>query len=360
MTKTATIRVLVHGLGQVGRLVAQRIHDRPDMECVGAVVSTPERENLDVGHLIGNGPMGCSTMSLETSLTYEADAVVFCGMGTPVQVAQIIGKHAATGKDVVTVTGLVHPPSALGMRGAADMARGAIKTGARIVGTGWNPGFLLDTLPAIWGAAIPDITSVRARRDSDISGWGHQVLDELGIGHGPETFDGAGIAAHMPLNESANLIADALGMGTLRVDVECTPELAVRAFSLRDRSITIGSIAGFELRAKGGSGDRPLVDLTWRAVFGLQSEGDEDSSELEIEGSIGVHMRATGTAFTNPYPATAERALNTLAALQPLSPGLYRPDQIAVSATSRLPISEHPYRSAEGCDTALSAGNFPH
>ncbi|MCW3063308.1 MAG: hypothetical protein JWN32_480 [Solirubrobacterales bacterium] len=322
------------GLGQIGARVAQMCLDRPDTELAAAVVFTPAKVAADIGTLVGRQPIGVGATAdpLDVARSGEVDVVVYCALGDPRTVAEALGAYAERGKDVVTVTGLVHPVAVLGRPAADVLAARAARGQARIVGIGWNPGFLLDVLPATWASFVPNVRHVFAERVSDLCGWGDGVLDGLGIGR--READLSNFADHMPLAECVRLIADATGVGAVDVTVGCDPTFAAASRASPHRRVDAGEIGGFEAVASGCAGGEERIRLRWTGIFALDpgADGRPDSVSVRIAGDTTLTLTASGTTFSDAYPATATRALNIIAPLRRLPPGLYRPDQVPLSA----------------------------
>lgn len=322
------------GLGQIGSLVAELCIDSPAIDLAAAAVVTAQKDGVDVGELLGREPLGVhATIDVDgLAADPSIDAFIYCGLGDPTTVAPILGRLADHGKDCITVTGLIHPETALGRDGAQQLAARARAGGSRIVGVGWNPGFLLDVLPVTCGRSIPNVRRVTGERFSDLATWGHGVLDDLSIGH--EAGTPANWRSHLRLEESLRLVSDALAIALDQVEVRFEPRIADGPRANGARTVEPGMVEGFRVVAEGVAGGACALELAWTGVFAMDpaSDGLEESVAVCIEGDTTMELSARGTSFTNPYPATAARALNALQPLRQLEPGLYRPDQLPATA----------------------------
>jgi hypothetical protein len=326
------LRVMVHGAGQIGLEVVRQSLARDDIELVCILSDRIQSNDLSA---LGIGPQESVVVSPDQSHAFETDAVIFCGLATPQTVFQSIKQHVLLGRDVVTVTGLVDPDFSLGPIGASNLESLALEHGSRVTGTGWNPGFVLDVLPANFATTVPNVTAVKARRFSDISTWGHRLLDELGIGAGDaeHDFDSSKVCAHLHLAESASLIAKSLGLHSTQISTSCEPIFASEDMMSGNKVVSRNSLSGFTLTASTTPSPGGAINLLWKAEFGLKSELQGERAEVEILGDIDICVTAEGSAFSNPYPATGARALSTARSLQVLPPGVYRPDQVPFSSS---------------------------
>lgn len=336
-TSPDRVRVAVFGTGRAGTEIVRACLERSDLELVAGVTVTPAKEGADLGSLTIGRPLGIPvTADLDTVLARsDVDVVLHTGLGAPIEVADVLGRCADAGKDAITVAGLVHPRTALGAEGADELDRRARAGGGRVVGTGVNPGFLLDALPATWGSMVARVDRVHARRVSDIRNWGQGVLDEeIGVGRPPEEVEGN---AALSLDESLALVADAL---SLRIDATEDLHEPVIAPTPREhggRRVAPGQTVGFRRRSVGSRAGVPVIEIEWIAIFCLDPEHDgfEESASVVVEGDSTIEATARGTFSGDPYPSTAARALNAIGPLASLPPGLYRPDQLPTSRRPR-------------------------
>lgn len=329
------MRVAVLGLGRVGRIAARMCLERPDLELAGAVVKSPEKDGVDIGALLGGPDLGiAATADAELLARDESvDALIYSGIGDPKAVAETLGLFAGHGKTCSTVSGLVHPETALGAAAARELDERARRGGGRIVGAGWNPGFLLDLLPVVWGGSGPGVRHVTAVRVCDLVAWGDGVREHLGIGS-TRTIEPGSWASIMPVEECVRLVSDALGLGVDEVSLEFEPRVATARRTADGRTVEAGETVGFRAMGSGLADGVERVRLGWDCVFAMDPETDglEESARVAVVGDSTVEAVASGDTLANGYPPTAKRGLDILAPLSQMPPGLYRPDQVPLTA----------------------------
>ena len=331
------VRAALFGTGRAGTELVRATRLRDDVELVGAIAVTADKDGVDLGEATVGTSIGVPiTTDLDALLARDdVDLILHSGLGGAQEVGEVLGRCAGAGKDAITVAGFIHPPTAIGAEAAAALDRRAREGGGRIVGTGVNPGLLLDVLPALWGSMATRVDRVHARRVSDIRSWGDGALDEeVGLGKPPEQVRGTPALA---LDESLALVADALALGLDRIEDIHEPLPATTAREHNGRSVAVGENAGFRRRAVGTRDGGVVAEIEWLAVFCLdpETDGESDSATVSIEGDSDVETSTTGTFCGDPYPSTAARALAAIAPLASMPPGLYRPDQIPLSRRDR-------------------------
>jgi 2,4-diaminopentanoate dehydrogenase len=258
-------------------------------------------------------------------------------LGNPKEVAARLGHIAESGKDAITVTGMIHPESALGREGARQLAERAVRGKARVVGAGWNPGFLLDVLPVLWGASCVRLDRVFAQRVAEMRDWGTGVLDEDGIGAPPDQVKAE--SNSNPLNESVALIADGLRLRLDRIENEFATYVSTVRREHKGRVVLPGQNAGFHKRSLGISGDKVLIEVEMIGIFAIDPHVDqvEEGARIRIEGDATIETQASGDWFGDSYPVTAARAIRAAGPLRTLPPGLYRPDQLPLAGDRAAP-----------------------
>ena len=332
----ALVRAAVFGTGRIGREIIRGCAADPGIDVVAAVVTDPAKQGKDVGELAGLPPMGLrATTDLESVLgSPGVDLVFYCGLGDPPTVAEHLGHFAERGKDVITLTGMIHPAAALGEDGAGRLHARAVAGNARVVGAGWNPGFLLDVLPVVWGTSCVRIDRVFAQRVAEMRDWGAGVHEECGIGLPPGQVTDTD---SNPLHESVALIADALGIRLDRLDNFHEPYVSSIRREHAGRIVEPGHNAGFHKRSLGISGGHAQIEIEMYGVFCIDPATDPvtEGAKVIVEGDSTVESVARGNWFGDSYPVTAAKAIRAVGPLTTLPPGLYRPDQLPLSGPTR-------------------------
>jgi 4-hydroxy-tetrahydrodipicolinate reductase len=306
------------------------------MDVVAGVVTDPAKAGRDIGELAGVAPLGvAATTDLDSVLARaDVDLVFYCGLGDPPAVAEHLGYFAERGKDTITLTGLIHPVAALGAEAAARLRDRALTGAARIVGAGWNPGFLLDVLPVVWATSCVRLDRVYALRVAEMRDWGAGVHEECGIGLPPDQVQDTD---SNPLHESVALIADALGIRLDSIDNVHEPYVSSTRREHAGQVVAAGCNAGFHKRSAGMSGGQVRIEIEMYGVFCIDPAVDpvQECARVVVDGDVTVQTEARGNWFGDSYPVTAAKAIRAVRPLRSMPPGLYRPDQLPLSGSAQ-------------------------
>jgi 4-hydroxy-tetrahydrodipicolinate reductase len=208
---------------------------------------------------------------------------------------------------------------------AAELHALAAAHDAAVVGTGVNPGFVLDLLVIALTGVCERVEAITATRVNDLSPYGPTVLREQGVGLTPEAF-AAGLAAgtvvgHHGFPESIHMIAAAVGWDIERIEETRAPILA--RVERRTPFVTVapGSAAGCLHTAVAYRDGRPAITLIHPQQVHPESEAAETGDAIEIAGT--PQVRLSGRPEIAGGVATAALAVNIIPRLLAAPPGLH-------------------------------------
>jgi hypothetical protein len=175
---------------------------------------------------------------------------------------------------------------------------------------------------------VPDPVRIRARRISDLSSWGVEVLrQELGLG---EPGDGPASRYDAVLRESAAELADALGLETVELRSDGGVVTAATALRVGQIDVPAGTVEGFDHHVTAHAGGEEVFDLSWLALPEPETRGLGLGLDLTLVGGDGAELVVHARSPADPYPATAARMLKAIGPLRRLPPGLHLPASLAV------------------------------
>jgi 4-hydroxy-tetrahydrodipicolinate reductase len=218
------IRVLILGTGQMGSGIARLVLEKQGLELVGAYGRRTERAGIDLGRAIG------LERNLDVRISNDLPATIdetrprlaiqaTCSRLT--DAAEEISLLVRHGIHVISIAEEMAFPTCASPALAEELHKLALEHGVSILGTGINPGFVLDLLVIALTGACANIDTITATRINDLSPYGPTVLQSQGIGLTPEEFRAAlragRVVGHIGFQESAHMIAHAVGWTIDRV-----------------------------------------------------------------------------------------------------------------------------------------------
>ena len=323
------VRVVIWGLGAMGRLMASMVMADPDLRLVASVSRRAAGSGkVDTADMVGlKRPTGAPVYgSLGEALQHSGGADVVLH-GTSSFVREVSGEIEASldhGLNVVTIAEEMAYPWAGEPEKAQALDELARARGRTVLGTGVNPGFVLDTLIAVLSSVTAHVESVYAGRVNDLSPFGPMVMRTQGVGLAPDEFarraaDGT-VVVHIGFPESMHLIARALGIELTRVEQTREPIISGVRRETPHVVVEPGFVAGCRHTARGFAGDRVIIELDHPQQVRPEAEGVSTGDYIRLSGIPNIEVR------TEPeIPgglATAALAVNMVAPVAMAEPGL--------------------------------------
>jgi 4-hydroxy-tetrahydrodipicolinate reductase len=311
-----TIRVGIIGLGAIGREVLKAVAARPGL--VPVAVADPAFAGRDAGDVAGTGAVGIAVAaSVEEALEVSVDVALVLTGSSVADMVPIVEAAATHGVDVISTcedlacADFATPELA---RRLDEQARAA---GITVLGTGVNPGFVMDRVPLTLAAACVRVDAVRVERVVDAAKRRGPLRAKVGAGLTVAEFE-AGVAArqlgHRGLAESCALIG--LGLGTPFDDIRTTIGPVVVGPGTERDGIAPGRVAGLRQSAVGLRGGREIARLDLEMSVGAPDPHDR----VVIEGDPPLDVVVRGG--THGDRGTVGTVLNAIPAVLVAGPGL--------------------------------------
>ena len=324
------VGVLIYGVGAIGGRVARLLLER-GYRIVGAVDVDERKVDKDLGELIGVGGIGVYVKRSINEALSEADAqvAVHCTASFLSQVYQQILELVEHGLNVVSTCEELAYPQVADAELAKKMDSAAKRRGVRILGTGVNPGFMMDTLILTLTAVCQKVSKIYAARIIDASRRRLPFQRKIGVGLDLQSFERrfrAGGMGHVGFRQSIYMVADTLGWSLSEVREGLEPVVAEQPVESHGVRVEGGCVAGVKQWAVGLSGGREAIRLEMHAYVGAD---DHDVIRIEAVPPINLEIRPG----VHGDEATAAMVVNAIPLVLRAPPGLI--------TMSRLPAIPH-------------------
>jgi 4-hydroxy-tetrahydrodipicolinate reductase len=321
------LRIVVLGTGQMGGGIIKLLLQKPGLELVGVYARRPSRQGLDVGPAVGLGHTIGVTIStdLEDLLrTTRPHVVIQATCSRVVQAMDEITTALRQRANVISIAEEMAYPASPAPELAAAIHELALANQVTVLGTGINPGFVLDTLVIALTGVCCTVTSITAQRINDLSPYGPTVLRSQGVGLTPAAFaqgveDGS-VVGHCGFPESMRMIARALGWRLDRIEQQRAPIISRVKRQTPFVSIAPGQTAGCRHSAIAYMGDTPVITLLHPQQVHPHLEGVATGDRIEIQGEPPVHF--TSSPEIPGGLGTIALAVNMIPRVMRAAPGL--------------------------------------
>lgn len=320
-------RLLLVGLGPLGKMIATDCARRGVARIVAAVDVDP----AIAGQSLAGVAPGCGfDVRVERSLAdiknwSDIDCAMVCTSSDLARCAPTLRDLLSRGVPIVSTCEELLFPWLRHKALADELHALALKNKTKLVGTGVNPGFLMDSLPVFATAVCRSVKRVRIWRIQDATTRRIPFQQKIGAGLDDAAFAAKvkeGSLRHVGLSESLHFVAHYLGLNIDRWDETLEAVKATRDLTCTLGPIPAGRAAGVRQVARGWArgaapSAEPVVQLEFQAAIGQADPHDrvlldsEPPIDLTIKG--GVHGDVATTAI----------AVNCIGPLLASNPGLH-------------------------------------
>jgi 2,4-diaminopentanoate dehydrogenase len=313
------IRTIQFGIGAMGGRMAQLMLKKKDIQLVGAV--SRSHAGKDLGEVIGKRKTGVRVYHPEQICKkVKADVMVHAAVSYLEPAWQHIKQAIEAGMNVVSISEELGYPYKKYPKLSKDIDRLAKKQGVTVLGTGINPGFMMDLLPITLSGICQEIDSIKISRMLNFSVLGPKAQKHKCLGCTLNKFASmvkkGELPLHVGLPESAYMIADTLGWKIkgkeVRKPVKAGRNIKVERFG----TVKKGETAGYDDLFYGYVGQKKKLIL--------EEKGRVDSKidytlDIEIKGTpnIKLSMNVPSTEYTTPA-----HAVNLVPIVMNAEPGL--------------------------------------
>jgi len=322
-------RILHVGVGPLGQRILAELRSRELGQIVAAVDSSPSISGRALADLV---PTADPRLRVLPGLAAFSDwdrvdgAIVATASDLP-SCADTFRTLLRQGKAVVSTCEELVYPWLRHVALAEELDDLAKRHGGRLLGTGVNPGFLMDMLPVTMTAVCREVRSIACYRVQDAAPRRVPFQKKIGAGLSPDTFwkrvhDGS--LRHVGLGESLHFIAHCTGLKVERWEENIEPVLADRELVCALGEIARGAVSGVRQVARGYSDEREVLRLEFQAAIGQKDPHDRvvihGDPDIDVQIPGGVHGdTATCAIILNALPRimAAPPGLHTMATIPP-------------------------------------------
>ena len=315
------IRVVQYGLGPIGQATARLAIQRESLDLVGAIDIDPEKVGRDVGELVGSGPVGVEVSDGADEVLEKARGG--CALHTTAShlrsVVEQLELCIAHGVNVSSSTEELLVPDLREPDIAAGIDAKARDGGVTVLGTGVNPGFVMDALPVFLTGVCDSVESVHVERFVDAATRRGPLQKKVGAGISIDEFNdlkAKNAIGHRGLRESIEFLARGIGWDIDEVTEELQPMVAEKSYTTDFVEIEPGQVAGIRNTGQATVGGKTVISLDLRMYVGCGNPHDE----VRIEGSPPMTVRVAGG--TAGDLATAAAVVNAAPRVVAGPPGL--------------------------------------
>jgi hypothetical protein len=337
-------KVVFFGVGVIGSMLAKTvIEEKKDwLDVVGALDIDENKVGQDLGRLVG--------LTEEIGIRIEKEAERAVKETNPDIILHTTSSYlektypelrslSELGTDIISSCEELSYPFATNRKLAQELDERAKENNVSILGTGINPGFLMDALPIVLTSPCISIEKICVKRQMNAANRRIPFQKKIGAGLSIQEFHGAikskKISGHVGLLQSISMLADSIGWRLDNILVE-EPEPVVLNKDVKSDWIIVpsGKVSGSKQSAYGIFRGKRIIDYEFKAYVGAEEEFDL----VDIAGIPNVRFRST--PCVNGDYGTIAMMINMIPKLIASSPGLLTMKDMRLPSAANLKICD--------------------
>ncbi|UCH01425.1 MAG: hypothetical protein JSV20_05990 [Candidatus Bathyarchaeota archaeon] len=337
------INIISYGLGSIGCQIAKFILEKEGLKIVGAIDVAKEKIGKNLSSVLE------LEKQLEISVSGNAEAL-FSNIGADLVIHatssrleevyhQILGCLKA-GLNVISTCEELSFPYSKHPSIASELDRQAKAKGVTILGTGINPGFLMDTLPIMLTSPCKEVKNIKVRRVMFSGNRRDSYQRKIGTSLSQDVFrkmiNDEKITGHVGLFESISMIAAALRWKLSNIEV-LPPEPIISENEVKTTCMTIkpGQVAGLKSVAYGLKGKEKVITLEFISHANVKRPYDE----ISIRGVPNIRQKIIGGIHGDI--GTIAMAVNAIPKIMNAKPGLVTMIDLPILSATLHDMREH-------------------
>lgn len=293
------VRVAIWGFGAMGSGMAKMLLNKKGVEIVGVCDMAPHRVGKSVYEVLevekGSRPEVIIKPEINEVLTEGCCDI--CLVATDTFTKKVFPKLKTVLEkkiNVITTAEEMAYPQAQNPELASEIDKIAKENGVSILGTGINPGLIMDLLVVCLTGCMMDVEHIEAKRVNSLSPFGPAVMEEQGVGVTSQEFENGvkegTLAGHVGFAESVGMIADAIGWKVEKFEQQMKPIVTSVDRKSPFGFAKAGDVAGVNMTGQGWVEGEVKIDMIHPQQIEPEMEGTETGDYITIKGTPDIHM----------------------------------------------------------------------
>ena len=291
------VKVIIWGLGAMGGGMADMILRKKGIEIVGVAGRGAKigRSMYDYIKTEREGrPDSISQSETDVIKPGAADVVLLCTDSFTKNAFPRMKFILEQGINCITSADEMAYPAAQNPELAKELDEIAKANGVSILGTGINPGHIMDSLVLMMTGCMVDVEEITSRRVNSLSPFGPVVMEEQGIGISVEEFQerkaNHTMSGHVGFAESVGMMAEGLGLTVKEFSQDLNPITTDVDRKSPYGFAAAGTCAGVAMTAEAVLSNGMKVHMDHPQQIEPEQVGIQTGDYVIIKGSPSINM----------------------------------------------------------------------
>ena len=295
------IKVAIWGFGAMGQGMARMIIGKTGIEIAGICCRNKGRQGKMMSEVLD---MQLNQLDVpvindidQVVQPKSVDIVLLCTDSFTAGAMPKLEALIAKGVNVITIAEEMAWPWAQQPELAAQIDALAKEAGVSVLGTGINPGMVMDLLAVVLSAAMTDVTHVKCERVNSLSPFGGTVMEEQGVGISLDEFEArtatGTMAGHVGFAESIAMVGAGMGIEYDEFQQQMKPILTDVDRKSPHGFAAAGNLAGVNMTGQGLRGGKVVIDMYHPQQIEPHLAGVSTGDYITLTGSPPISMSIT-------------------------------------------------------------------
>ena len=296
------VNVVIWGFGAMGRGMAEMLLSKKGVIISGVCDLHPDLVGKSIFNAIdskqNDHPEVMVSDDIESLLNKDNCDIVL--LATDSYTAKAFPKMKMIlekGINVISTAEEMAYPQAQEPELAKELNKIAKENNVTVLGTGINPGFIMDLLVVALTGVMSEVTHIEANRVNSLSPFGPTVMEEQGVGITLDEFNKGmeddTLAGHVGFAESIGMIADAIGVKLDKVEQQMAPIVTTIDRKSPYGFAAANDVAGVNMTGQGLVDGEVFIDMKHPQQIEPELEGTHTGDYINIKGTPEVNMAIT-------------------------------------------------------------------
>lgn len=298
--RSENVRVAIWGFGAMGSGMAKMLLTKKGVDIVGVCDRNKSRAGRSMYDVLGvprgDRPEVIINPDVDAVITEKSCDICLCATDSFTEQAYPRLKSILEKKvNVISTAEEMAYPQAQNPELAQALDEIAKANGVSILGTGINPGLIMDLLVVVLTGCMTDVTEIEAKRVNSLSPFGRAVMVEQGVGITVDAFergvqDGT-LAGHVGFAESIRMIGDAIGWTVDEIKTQMQPIVTTVDRTSPHGFAAAGNVAGVSMTGQGYVEGAVKINMIHPQQIEPELEGTYTGDYITLKGTPEVNMR---------------------------------------------------------------------
>ncbi len=293
------IKIVIWGFGAMGRGMAEMLLTKKGVEITGVCDLHPDLVGKSIFNVLecekGSHSEVIVSKNIEELLDKNScDLVLLATDSYTKKAFNKMKMILEKGINVISTAEEMAYPKAQEPELSKKLDIVAKENGVTVLGTGINPGFIMDLLVVALTGAMTDVTHIEANRVNSLSPFGPAVMEEQGVGITVDKFmsgiENQTLAGHVGFAESVLMIADAIGIKLDKFQQQMEPIVTSVDRKSKYGEALKGNVAGVNMTGQGLVNGEVFINMKHPQQIEPELEGTHTGDYIILKGTPEINM----------------------------------------------------------------------